>query len=208
MKLKEIVTIQAGHPFRGKITESKTGEHFVVQMKDVSPDGALGELDWENLTCTELQGRKAPVWLSQGDTLFVARGGRNHAVYINHVPKPVVCAQLFFLLRIEPQVRGKIQPEFITWLINNRQSQRYFEVDAQGVTQSYAQRNITRGVLEEMPVIMPPLEEQRKIVFLFETAKRERQAHLALIDNRQYELNAITTQFYQQFDKPAEGHHE
>jgi hypothetical protein len=110
------------------------------------------------------------------------------------VPKPAVCAQLFFLLSVKRQFAGKILPEFVTWLINNRQSHRSFEVDAQGVTQSYAQ--ITRGVLEEMPVIMPPLEQQHKIVFLFETAKRERQAHLALIDNRQNELNAVTTLIY------------
>lgn len=208
MKLKDIATIQVGHPFRGKISESETGEHYVVQMKDVSPDGALGQLDWNNLTKTRLEGRKAPSWLRSGHTLFVARGGRNYGVYVDQAPKAAVCAQLFFLLTLQPQHQDNILPEFVAWLINNHQSQRYFEIDAQGITQSYAQRNITRGVLEDMPVIMPPLSEQQKIVGLFATARLEKQALLALIDNRQQELKALTTGFYHQFTAATGKPHE
>jgi hypothetical protein len=196
LKLSEIADIQAGHPFRGKITEDRHSQDSVVQMKDVSPDGSLGQLNWHNLVTARLEGRKSPVWLRPGHVLFVARGGRNFAVHVNEAPMRAVCGQLFFLINVKKGYEDKVLPRFVAWLINSTKAQRYFDADAQGVTQSYAQRNITRKVLEDLPIVLPSMDEQLKMTQLFETARRERATLMALIDNRQNELSAITTEFY------------
>ena len=43
MKLNQIATISAGHPYRGKIPEIDSGSMAVVQMRDASPEGGV---DW------------------------------------------------------------------------------------------------------------------------------------------------------------------
>ncbi len=210
MKLKQIVNIQAGYPFRGKVVESPAGDACVVQMKDVSANGSLGHLDWDHLVKAELTGRKAPVWLRQDHVLFVARGSRNFAIHVNQTPKAAVCGQLFFLLTIKPEYQNQVLAEFVAWLINSTQSQRYFDADAQGVTQSYAQRNITRSVLENLPIILPSITAQLQMTQLFEAARREKETYLALIANRQQELGVLTAEFYHdhQSDQPHQHNSE
>lgn len=39
VKLNQIATISAGHPYRGKIPEIDSGSMAVVQMRDASPEG-------------------------------------------------------------------------------------------------------------------------------------------------------------------------
>lgn len=180
--------VQGGHPFRGTIQESPEGDAFAVQMRDVSPDGGV---DWGGLVRTSLDGRKSPEWLRSGDVLFVARGARNYALNLEAVPVAAVCSQNFFLIRVRA---AALLPEFLAWQINRVPAQRYLAKNAEGT----AQLSIRRGVLEAMPIVVPPLDQQHLIVAFSEDANRERRLLESLMRNREQQLDALALDLYSQ----------
>lgn len=184
--------VQAGHPFRGTIHESPEGDAFAVQMRDVSPDGGV---NWGGLVRTSLDGRKSPEWLRTGDVLFVARGARNYALNLQTVPVAAVCSQYFYLVRVRS---AGLLPEFLAWQINRVPAQRYLAKNAEGT----AQLSIRRGVLEALPVVVPPLDQQHRIVAFSEDAIRERHVLESLMRNREQQLDALALDLYsQQLDR-------
>lgn len=179
--LGSLAEVKSGHPFRGSVPLSGDGNAFVLQMRDLTDDG---DVRWDALVRTQLDERKEIQWLRQGDIVFVARGARNHAVCLQEVPKPVVCSQYFFVLR---PTSPDLLPEFLAWQINRAPTQRFLATNAEGSDQL----SIRRGVLEAMPIAVPPLQKQHLIVALAEAAKHEKQQLEFLIRNRQQQLDAL-----------------
>lgn len=180
-KLCDIAEIRAGHPFRGSVPEDVNGRVSVVQIKDI--DWA-GNINWDGLTKTRLEGRKEPDWVKSGDILFVARGTKIVAAYVNDVPGFCVCSQYFYLLRIK--IDG-VLPEFVAWQINQQPAQTYLVKSAEGT----AQVSVRRSMLEELSIVIPPLDQQHKAVALAKSALRERELLESLILNRERELRII-----------------
>lgn len=181
MKLNEIAEIRAGHPFRGSVPEDVNGSVSVIQIKDV--DWA-GRVKWAGLTKTSLEGRKEPDWIKNGDVLFVARGAKIVAAYVDDVSIPCVCSQYFYLLRIKSE---RLLPEFVAWQINQQPAQTYLVKSAEGS----AQVSVRRSMLEDLSIVIPPLNQQRIIVELAKSASHEREIFEALINNREQELRVI-----------------
>lgn len=180
--LENWVQVQAGHQFRGSVPAIATGSVLAVQMRDLTPEGAVS---WNRAVRTELsEGRATPSWLQAGDVLFVARGDRNVAVCLDKVPSAAVCSQHFFLLRV---TRPELLPEFLAWQINRAPAQRYLANNAEGTDQ----RSIRRTVLEALPIAVPTLARQQCVVDLAAAAAREKQAFDHLVRNRQQQLDAL-----------------
>lgn len=184
--LTDCADVQAGHPFRGSVPEDPDGNAYALQMRDVRPEGGVA---WEGLTRTSLERHKNAVWLQRGDVVFVARGMRNYALCLEDVPVPAVCSQYFFLLRVKSPV---LLPEFLAWQINRAPAQRYLAKNAEGSDQL----SIRRGVLEALPIAVPPLKQQHRIVALSRDAVLERQVLEALIRNREQQLDALAFELH------------
>ncbi|MFA6690366.1 MAG: restriction endonuclease subunit S [Saccharofermentanales bacterium] len=180
-KLSRIAEIRAGHPFRGSVPEDVTGRVSVIQIKDVD---WTGRITWEGLTTTRLEGRKDPDWVKTGDILFVARGAKIVAAYVDDVPGFCVCSQYFYLIRITSE---EILPEFVAWQINQQPAQTYLTKSAEGS----AQVSIRRSMLEDLSIVIPPIEQQHTIVALARSAQRERELLESFILNREQELRII-----------------
>lgn len=181
VKLSCIAEIRAGHPFRGSVPEDVNGRVSVVQIKDVD---WTGKISWKGLAKTRLEGRKEPDWVRTGDILFVARGTKIVAAYVDDVPSFCVCSQYFYLIRI---TSDEILPEFIAWQINQQPAQTYLTKSAEGS----AQVSIRRSMLEDLSIVIPPLERQQTIVALARSAQRERELQELLILNREQELRTL-----------------
>ncbi len=180
MILGEISTISAGYPFRGKIPEAPGSGIYAVQMKDVSV--AQG-INWAGCIETEPMGRSA-AWLEQGDILVAARGNHNYAALVSDAPVTAVAAPHFFVVRAKG---GTLLPEFLVWLLNQRQCQRYFDQNAEGsVTKS-----IRRSVLEATPIAIPPLDKQQVVMQLVSTLKQEQRALDSLVQSNEALLGSI-----------------
>lgn len=185
MQLSQIASISAGYPFRGKIPHVPGSPVLVVQMKDVSlNEGIL----WADCIETELTGKRAPDFLSEGDILIAARGNHNYAVQVDSrlttAGKQAVAAPHFFVVRL----KGKeLRADFLTWLLNQTPSQRYFEQNAEGSLS----KSIRRSVLEEAPIVIPPLAKQRAVVAMAHTLRQEQRLAQQLIDSGERMMNAI-----------------
>jgi hypothetical protein len=187
--LAELVQLQSGHPFRGSVPSIAEGNAFALQMRDIGPDGGIA---WNDLVRTQLEGSRTPEWLQPGDVVFVARGTRNFALCLQQVPLQTVCSQYFFLLRVKAQ--SGLLPEFLAWQINREPAQRYLASNAEGSNQL----SIRRGVLENLPLVLPPIERQRLVVALADKASQEKQNLEALIRNREQQLDALAYELHTQ----------
>ena len=180
--LGQLVDIRAGHPFRGAVPYDESGNGYVIQMRDVARDAPVA---WPSLVRTRIQSRKTPDWLLPADIIFVARGTQNFALYLDKVPLQAVSSQYFFQLRVcQP---AQLLPEFLAWQINSLPCQRYLSANAQGSSQL----GIPRSVLEALPLAIPAVDTQKRLISLAVAARQE--AHLlhALIHNRASQLDAL-----------------
>lgn len=180
--LKHFVEIQGGFPFRSGIQPEPSGSVLAVQMRDLQPDKPV---DWDSVVRTDLEGRREADWLRDGDVLFVAKGTRYFAACLTGVPGRTVSSPHMYVLRVLAPAR--LMPEFLAWQINQRPAQQYLDKAAVGTNQL----SIRRAALESMPLAVPPLEQQGKLLAMAETARQERAALQKLIDNRQQQLDAI-----------------
>jgi hypothetical protein len=184
IKLSDVVSILPAHPFRGSIEEVADGTARAVQMKDIEDDGAAR---WHSLVRTELSGRREPNWLQPQDILFLVRGSRNIAVFLDSVPFPAVISPHFLLLRVAPG--AGVLPAFVVWQMNQLPAQRYFEASAEGSVQ----RSIRKAVLADLPLVIPPQNTQQAVVRLAAAARQEAETYKKLIANRKQELRAVAS---------------
>ncbi|PNI06241.1 restriction endonuclease subunit S [Vibrio diazotrophicus] len=183
--LSEIACIQTGFPFRGQIKDKgEEGTVAVVQPKDVSHSGIFMT---DNLLKTHLSGRKKPDWLEVDDILFIAKGVRKMACCVTEKIENTVCSPNLYQIRINPAFKQRINPEFLSWQINQQTIQNYLTRGAEGSGQTA----IRKPVLEATPVIIPDIKKQEIIVKMHRSAVKEAELLQSLIDNRQQQLNAI-----------------
>lgn len=191
MKLKQIATINAGYPFRGKIPEAPGSAVVAVQMKDVSLTEGIR---WSDCLETELTGKREPDYLTTGDILVAARGSHNYAVQVDQalatIGKQAVAAPHFFVISLK---KKDILPEFLVWLLNQTPAQRYFEQNAEGSLT----KSIRRSVLEDAPVVVPPLAKQRAIISMAATLRDEHKLIQKLVSNGERMMSAIAKDLFE-----------
>ncbi len=176
--LKNITTITAGHPVRGALEPVLSGEVSVVQMKDVDAEQGI---DTRTLVPVKLPTKKKPDYLRQHDILFISRGNHFFATRVDEPLDNTVAAPKFFVLRVKTH---QVMPAYVAWYINHHRAQRYF---SQQVVGSWVQL-ISRQVLQDLPIAIPPLAQQALIV----------NAHCCWLGEKQLlrELEAKKTQLY------------
>ncbi len=168
--LKSITTITAGHPFREALEPVLSGEVSVVQMKDVDAEHGI---DTSHLVQVMLTTKKKPDYLRQDDILFTSRGSHFFATRVDESLEHTVAAPKFFVLRVKT---NQVIPAYVTWYINQHRAQRYF---SQHVVGSWVQL-ISRQVLQDLPIDIPPLARQALIVNAHRCWLREKQLLSAL----------------------------
>jgi len=182
VRMEDLVHIRAGHPFRGAVEAVDAGSVAVAQMKDIQPGGGV---DWASTVRTELVGRKEPDWLREGDLLFVSRGSRYYAACVDQPPGPAVCGPHLFHLTVRDS--NRLIPKFLAWVVGQGAVQRQLQQAASGSLQL----SVTRQALETLEIPLPSIKTQRVIADLVTAAVRERALLMALIQNREQQLEAL-----------------
>lgn len=172
----------AGQPLRGRIENVPDGEVAVVQMKDVDPENGLQK---DRCYRINLTGRKKPDYLRQGDILFVGRGYRIFAVLVDEDLKQTVASPHFFILRIKSE--RPVRPDYLAWYINHTRAQRYFSKHVAGT----ALPHINRQTLEDLPVILPPLQVQERMVNAHRCRLKEKVLLETLIEKKKHFLDKL-----------------
>lgn len=187
--LSQLADIEPGYPFRGKLPVSDDGDAFAVQFRHIVTGEPLDATEGEGLDRVSLPGRREPTYLQQGDVLFMAKGPRHDAALIGRVPPNTVCTPNFYHVRLKSGVEA-ITPAFLAWQLNHRDAQRYFAMCAEGSVAP----SIRKSQLASVPIHLPPLEQQRRMVDLAAAAADERRLLTRLIDNRQRMIDAAGQQ--------------
>jgi restriction endonuclease S subunit len=164
------------------------GDIHFVQIKHTSPDT---DIDWAQVPQISLPSKREPVWLTDNDVVFTSRGTRTLAYPLVGTPRKAVCAPQFFVLSVKDT--GRLLPEFLAWQINQKPAQDYFQRTATG---SYIQ-NIRREVIENLPIAIPSIQQQRLIVKFWRAAQLERATLNRLIENRNNQLEALAIDLLQ-----------
>lgn len=181
IKLKWVSSIVPGHPFRGAMPISIDSGIKVVQMKDLSENS---KIDWAATTQVQLESKKEPDWLTDGDILFAARSTRNIASLVESCPPNVLAAPYFYVIRLNQK---KVLPKFLAWQLNQGPLQKYFQRESEGsITKS-----IKKSSLEEVEIAIPTIEIQQKIISMAEIFDREKEICQKLINNGESIMNSI-----------------
>ncbi len=160
--LKDIAIIRSGHLFRGKIEPDAAGQYHVVQIGDIQLDARFSG---DSLARIRLPEVKTSQILQKGDVLFISRGPRKQAVAMTRPLEKTIATSQFFVIRPEERVL----PEFLAWYINQRPAQRYIEEHSTGTSVSL----INLKALKTLPVELPSLESQTRIVRIHQLNLRE-----------------------------------
>lgn len=163
--LGEIASVSAGHPIRGRVEYDPRGSHLLVQIKDVDP---VTGVDPSGLLRFSPRGRKEPTLLGTEDLLFVGRGNRFFGLQVGRRLESAVAAPHFFVINANTPA---VIPSYLAWFINHVRAQQYFGQHAAGTTIPH----INKRVLEELPVVIPPLNIQQAIVKIHSCWLREKQ---------------------------------
>jgi len=188
--LIDIADIKPGHPFRGSINPSDDADTYVIQIRDINQ---YGEVDKPTVVKTTLTSRKKPAYLKENDILFAIKGARHFATLMQNIPDNSVCSPHFFIIRVNNKSLAHVIPAFISWQLNQVIAQQYFKNSAEGT--HYV--SIRRKVLEDIPLVIPPIANQEKIVAFHNAAIKEQKLLHQLIKNRQQQTNALAINLHQ-----------
>lgn len=168
-RLQDIVQIATG--FYGKATLS--GDTFYLQAKhfdeagDFRPDAPLRpELDMG----TKLQKHK----LRDNDILLTAKGDHNKACFYRSDIGQAVACSTFFVLR---PTDAKVMPRYLHWYLNTAYAQRQLS----GLAKGTRIRSISKKLLLELEVQVPPQGVQSQILEVQKLWDRERALTMDLL---------------------------
>ncbi|HKX27701.1 MAG TPA: restriction endonuclease subunit S [Blastocatellia bacterium] len=162
--MKEIATIRSGHLFREKIEPDPNGPYQVIQIGDITTDARLSA---SALTRISLPDIKPSQIIEKNDVLFISRGMRKQAVAITEPLEQTIATSQIFVIRPDE----RLLPEYLAWFINQRPAQHYLEEHSTGTNVSL----VNMEALSKMPVQMPNLETQQRIVQVHNLSIREKE---------------------------------
>jgi hypothetical protein len=171
--LRQISDIQMGFTARERLVAVESGTP-IIQLRDLQSDGRLRA---DHLTKCELGGVAARYFVTNGDILFRSRGDKNAAVTVAGLDAASVAVLPLVIIRPNTAV---VQPHYLSWFINSEWSQEYFDKAARGTKL----RMISRADLEALPIDVPDLPTQERIIEIERLANEERRLSLQLMDMR------------------------
>ena len=96
--------------------------------------------------------------LQKDDLVFRSRGMDSTAAIMDITANNVILSAPFQRIRLRDTL--KIIPEYLLWYINSKDAQTYFSANKTGTSVSM----ISTAVLADLPVVIPSLEIQKRII--------------------------------------------
>lgn len=185
MKLKQLALIQMGYPFRSRLERSEQGNVSVIQMKDIDEHSRLRTEDLVRVLMPDV--KEHHLVLPQ-DIVFRSRGYTTTSALIHQDPGAAILAAPLLRIRVK---KRQVLPSYLNWYINQSTAQAYLTSRAKGTSVPM----ISKHAVEEMEVIVPPLERQKRIVELAALASTEQRLLKKLAEKRNQYMRGILMQF-------------
>ena len=183
-KIKDIAEIQTGIYTKA----SPTPDTVYLQVNDFDADGVIYDTAIPSISTTA---KNKGHYLNTGDLLFAAKGTKNFCAIFTGNDKKYVASSSFLVIRIAKS--DIAEPEYINWYLNLPSTITLLSSNAVGTSIP----SITKAMLEEVEIPLPPIEMQRTIVDIAKLQKKERQLREVITAKRQqiidYKLKNIIT---------------
>lgn len=162
VQLGDVADLLVGYPFRNTCIPGEQGV-LTCFLKDVDAGGVLNVLALKRVEGVS----PSPSHLaSEGDIVFRSRGTSFVAAVVPEVREHILVAAPMILIRVKD---GVVLPEYLVWWINGVPGESYFKEHAKGTGIPL----ISKAVLEKMPLKLPSIEDQQKIIDLVNLNKKE-----------------------------------
>jgi hypothetical protein len=181
--LADLAEVLPGISTGTRLEHSPAGSHQLVLSRHLVPG-----LPYRYHAGDEFRidpGRNARRYeLRVGDVLFMSRGTRNVASWIESVPDPTVAPVAFYILR----PRSGMDAGYLTWFLNQAGAQRAIADIRTGAGTPIVQR----GPFMQLSVPVPDLDTQRTIAAIAAAMARERLTliQLAAATSRLHDLTS------------------
>jgi restriction endonuclease S subunit len=181
MRLRDIATIQTGVLAKTELDgdilylQAKHFDDDAQLLEDLKPDLKHGNVSEKHI-------------LRHGDVLFAAKGSKNFATTYDSENGLAVASTSFFVIRAESKL---IHPEFLAWFLNRSVGQKYLKKHTTGsITVS-----VSKSVLEEMEIPVPPVNRQQIIIEIAELMIREKQLRTKIEELKKKKINKLIETF-------------
>jgi len=182
-KITEIADVQIGYQFRKKIEPADDGTNRVIQIRDFDENHTLNR---EGLSRVRIDKSTEQYLIHQGDVLFLSRGHRNWAAPIIDELQNTVAAGHFFVIKVRNEI---ILPEYLAWYINQSPAQEYLHNIARRGTHMPL---VTLSAFKGLPVDVPDIATQHRIVELSRLMEREKKLLAELQEKRLLLIKTIS----------------
>lgn len=181
MPLAKIAQVRPGLSFREAIRHVEGGSISVVQAGDIGVDGVINPAELLRIAVVPVQGGIPE--LKQGQVLLQSRGQSYRAgVVPPHHGAMVATASL---LVITPG--ATVLSAYLAHFLNDPVTQAELRKRAAGATIA----NLKRSELEDLEVLVPSLEDQKRIVALGEALRQQSRIEARLVELRRIQLRAL-----------------
>lgn len=162
VSLADICDVSSGFTARARLEEVAGGE-LVLQMRDI---GDAPKVDPSGLMRSVFEGAVDRYMVGAGDVVFRSKGERSVAAYLDKDFQSLAVAVLPVMIL---RMKAAVLPEYLVWLINQPEAQRHFGGDARSGTI----RAVPKASIESLPIDLPDLATQQKIVEIDQLLRRE-----------------------------------
>jgi hypothetical protein len=184
MKLADVARIDSGYHFRGRIENNPEGPVAVIQTKDFTDDLKLIPAELVRVTP---ETRLDPYTVESGDVLFLSRGQRPWAAAIGDLPMTCIVPSSFYILRVDS---ARILSGYLAWFLNQPKTLTALRSIMRGSNIPF----ISKTDLQEVPLLLPPLATQGRIVTLNQLGEREQNLVLKLAERKKTLIDAVCMQ--------------
>ncbi|WP_458042809.1 MULTISPECIES: hypothetical protein [Bacteria] len=170
MELRDICSIRSGLTLRERLSDVRQGGTLAVQQGDLTAAGEFVATKAIRIAAPNRSSHR----ISSEELVFRSRGPFWSAWAPGDYREPLVAiAPLFILTPVTD-----IDAAYVAWYIGRPDAQNYLASEAVGT----GVKMISRGVLERLPIVAPPLATQRAIAAAAMIADRERRLAQRLAD--------------------------
>ncbi|MGD9630676.1 MAG: restriction endonuclease subunit S [Pyrinomonadaceae bacterium] len=169
-KLADVAKIRTGVFARPE----RQGDVLYLQSKNFDELGELDSTVWPEL---KAQGTLQKHLLKRGDVLFAAKGDKNFGTVFQD-DRNAVASPTFLVFEMKDT---SVLSEYISWQLNDPTNLEFLRRNAVGTSMV----SISKSLIGELSILIPPLEQQKKIVEAWRLSKKEYQLRLKIAELRE-----------------------
>jgi len=181
--LDNLAQIRSGFPFRERVEHDPAGNMRVLQIRDLRRNAGLSAQDLPLFLAPDSHTVQP---LQPDDIILPARGDFRRAIRFTLTEPTIASSHLHTVQVSSPD----ILPAWLCWVLNQPEPQHAMQNEARGT----AMPLLTRRSLGTIPIAVPTLAVQRKIIELQELWQHEQRLTQDLLANNEALLKGMIQQ--------------